>query len=77
MSFHFSITLKEIPPSFLHHRNMFYDDRWIDKQIAGFTKWLNFILTPPEEEDVASKVKKGQCGVISAAYDLIKSIQCN
>ena len=29
---------------------MYYDDRWVEKQTAGFTKWLNFVLTPPEEE---------------------------
>ena len=27
-------------------RNQFYDERLIDKQERGLTKWLNFILTP-------------------------------
>ncbi|KAK4314215.1 hypothetical protein Pmani_014496 [Petrolisthes manimaculis] len=43
-------------------RNMYYDDRWVEKQVAGFTRWLNFILTPPEEEDTASKVKTVDMG---------------
>ncbi|KAK3864993.1 hypothetical protein Pcinc_029350 [Petrolisthes cinctipes] len=43
-------------------RNMYYDDRWVEKQVAGFTRWLNFILTPPEEEDTASKIKTVDMG---------------
>ncbi|XP_064085412.1 abnormal spindle-like microcephaly-associated protein homolog [Macrobrachium nipponense] len=54
--------------SIVHHpnpfaaKNVYYDSRWIDKQILGFTKWLNFILTPPEEEDVAEAMKKVDMG---------------
>ncbi|XP_068096155.1 abnormal spindle-like microcephaly-associated protein [Hyperolius riggenbachi] len=29
-------------------KNMFYDERWIEKQERGFTWWLNFILTPDD-----------------------------
>ncbi|KAM5302162.1 abnormal spindle-like microcephaly-associated protein [Glossophaga mutica] len=29
-------------------RNMFYDERWKEKQQQGFTWWLNFILTPDD-----------------------------
>ncbi|KAM5237781.1 abnormal spindle-like microcephaly-associated protein [Ctenodactylus gundi] len=29
-------------------KNMFYDERWKEKQEQGFTWWLNFILTPDE-----------------------------
>ncbi|XP_044528741.1 abnormal spindle-like microcephaly-associated protein [Gracilinanus agilis] len=29
-------------------RNMFYDERWKEKQEQGFTWWLNFILTPDD-----------------------------
>ncbi|MPC13772.1 Abnormal spindle-like microcephaly-associated [Portunus trituberculatus] len=59
--------IKAAKTNIVHHpnpfaaKNMYYDDRWVEKQIAGFTKWLNFILTPPEDEDVAASVKKGQC----------------
>ncbi|XP_053098954.1 abnormal spindle-like microcephaly-associated protein [Hemicordylus capensis] len=27
-------------------KNMFYDERWKEKQQRGFTWWLNFVLTP-------------------------------
>ncbi len=27
-------------------RNIYYDERWVQKQENGFKKWLNFILTP-------------------------------
>ena len=27
-------------------RNIYYDERWVQKQESGFVKWLNFILTP-------------------------------
>ncbi|KAG8516120.1 Abnormal spindle-like microcephaly-associated protein, partial [Galemys pyrenaicus] len=29
-------------------KNMFYDERWKEKQEKGFTWWLNFILTPDD-----------------------------
>ncbi|KAA0190021.1 hypothetical protein HAZT_HAZT001707 [Hyalella azteca] len=38
--------------------NMFYDNRWVEKQTAGFTRWLNFVLTPPEEENTAAASDK-------------------
>eukprot|EP00794_Sanderia_malayensis_P015899 gene15899-17499_t len=31
-------------------RNMFYDERWIEKQEKGFKNWLNYVLTPPEDD---------------------------
>ena len=27
-------------------RNVYYDERWVEKQESGFKKWLNFVLTP-------------------------------
>ena len=30
-------------------KNMYYDERWMEKQERGFVNWLNFILTPAEE----------------------------
>ncbi|CAL1537151.1 unnamed protein product [Lymnaea stagnalis] len=30
-------------------RNMYYDERWVEKQERGFVQWLNFVLTPPDE----------------------------
>ena len=37
-------------------RNLYYDEKWVQKQEAGFLKWLNFILTPDhmDGEDDAS-----------------------
>lgn len=29
-------------------KNMFYDERWKEKQEQGFTWWLNYILTPDD-----------------------------
>ena len=30
-------------------RNVYYDERWMEKQERGFVRWLNFVLTPPDE----------------------------
>ncbi|KAK3735717.1 hypothetical protein QZH41_010154 [Actinostola sp. cb2023] len=30
-------------------KNMYYDERWIEKQEQGFARWLNFMLTPPDD----------------------------
>jgi hypothetical protein len=38
-------------------RNMYYDERWMEKQERGFVKWLNFVLTPPEMYFDAKKQK--------------------
>ncbi|RXM34307.1 Abnormal spindle-like microcephaly-associated protein-like [Acipenser ruthenus] len=29
-------------------KNMFYDERWIEKEEQGFTWWINYILTPDD-----------------------------
>lgn len=40
-------------------KNMYYDERWMEKQERGFVTWLNFVLTPPEEQQIdARKPKK-------------------
>ncbi|GFR71371.1 abnormal spindle-like microcephaly-associated protein homolog [Elysia marginata] len=38
-------------------RNMYYDERWMEKQERGFVQWLNFVLTPPDEYVAATKAK--------------------
>ncbi|BFZ20292.1 hypothetical protein BsWGS_23331 [Bradybaena similaris] len=39
-------------------KNMYYDERWMEKQERGFVQWLNFVLTPPDEYvAVANKAK--------------------
>ena len=40
-------------------RNMFYDERWKEKQQQGFTWWLNFILTP-DDLTVKTSVSEGR-----------------
>ena len=35
-------------------RNMYYDDKWVEKQERGFTRWLNFMLTPQHQEDAST-----------------------
>ncbi|XP_070581728.1 abnormal spindle-like microcephaly-associated protein homolog [Ptychodera flava] len=37
-------------PNLYAAQNMFYDERWMDKQERGFSKWLNYVLTPDEIE---------------------------
>ncbi|VDI49418.1 abnormal spindle-like microcephaly-associated protein [Mytilus galloprovincialis] len=38
-------------------KNMYYDERWMQKQERGFVHWLNFVLTPPDEYQQTTKVK--------------------
>lgn len=47
--------------------NMFYDNRWVEKQTAGFSRWLNFVLTPPDEENTATSSKVEIKGLWAAA----------
>ena len=43
--------------SVVHHpnpfasRNIYYDEKWVEKQERGFSKWLNFFLTPQLLDD--------------------------
>lgn len=39
-------------------KNMFYDERWKEKQQQGFTWWLNFVLTP-DDLTVRTSVSEG------------------
>ena len=38
-------------------KNIYFDERWMEKQERAFTQWLNFVLTPSdlEQESVAPK----------------------
>ncbi|XP_034035336.1 abnormal spindle-like microcephaly-associated protein [Thalassophryne amazonica] len=38
-------------------KNMFYDERWIEKQERGFTWWINYVLTP-DDFKVSTEVTK-------------------
>ncbi|XP_068599542.1 abnormal spindle-like microcephaly-associated protein [Brachionichthys hirsutus] len=39
-------------------KNMFYDERWAEKQERGFTWWINYVLTP-DDFKVNTEVAKG------------------
>lgn len=43
-------------------KNMFYDERWIEKQERGFSWWMNYVLTP-DDFKVATEVTKGVVSV--------------
>ncbi|CAD5121822.1 DgyrCDS10292 [Dimorphilus gyrociliatus] len=56
-------------------KNMYYDERWIDKQEAGFKRWLNFVLTPSAEEQVDTKkplVDRGQLNITTNHEKTVK-----
>ncbi|XP_061184440.1 abnormal spindle-like microcephaly-associated protein homolog [Saccostrea echinata] len=38
-------------------KNIYYDERWMEKQERGFSHWLNFILTPSTEMGNNTKCK--------------------
>lgn len=46
------LALNKPSKSIVHHpnpfasRNQYYDEKWVEKQERGFSKWLNFFLTP-------------------------------
>ncbi|XP_014667741.1 PREDICTED: abnormal spindle-like microcephaly-associated protein homolog [Priapulus caudatus] len=44
-------------------KNMYFDERWMKKQELGFTRWLNFVLTPPAELD-GGDLKKVDAGML-------------
>lgn len=56
----FSPHLQAIPrhPMPFAAKNMFYDERWIEKQERGFTWWINYVLTP-DDFKVNTEVAKG------------------
>ncbi|KAK3088489.1 hypothetical protein FSP39_019813 [Pinctada imbricata] len=43
-------------------KNMYYDERWMEKQERGFTHWLNFLLTPTEEYQLSYNKTKVDAG---------------
>lgn len=44
-------------------KNMFYDERWKEKQQRGFTWWLNFVLTP-DDFNVKTNTSQGKSTLI-------------
>ncbi|XP_028394821.1 abnormal spindle-like microcephaly-associated protein homolog [Dendronephthya gigantea] len=47
-------------------KNMYYDEKWMEKQERGFVQWLNHVLTPPDE----LVVSEGSC--IFSPYETTK-----
>ena len=54
-------------------KNMYYDERWMEKQERGFVKWLNFVLTPPDEHVEAMKPQKGT-SILFSVFVLLKYV---
>jgi abnormal spindle-like microcephaly-associated protein len=46
---------------------MYYDERWMEKQENGFKKWLNFVLTPPEDFETTAHPGQMDVGKLWAA----------
>lgn len=53
-------------------KNMFYDERWIEKQENAFTYWINYVLTP-DDFKVNTEVAKGK-GLFRARYHFLHAI---
>ena len=49
ISMEFSTSATPKHPMPFAARNVYYDERWMEKQERGFVRWLNFVLTPPDE----------------------------
>lgn len=56
--------LKGIPrhPMPFVAKNLFYDERWKEKQQRGLTWWLNFVLTP-DDFTVKTNTSPGKTGL--------------
>lgn len=50
-------------------KNMFYDERWKEKQQRGFTWWLNFVLTP-DDFKVKTNTSQGKSTIILSSHFL-------
>ncbi|XP_074524073.1 abnormal spindle-like microcephaly-associated protein [Halichoeres trimaculatus] len=49
-------------------KNMFYDERWIEKQERGFTWWINYVLTP-DDFKVNTEVKVNAVSIALGGHD--------
>ncbi|XP_040896643.1 abnormal spindle-like microcephaly-associated protein isoform X2 [Toxotes jaculatrix] len=49
-------------------KNMFYDERWIEKQERGFTWWINYVLTP-DDFKVNTEVAKVSAASLAMVND--------
>ncbi|XP_058890747.1 abnormal spindle-like microcephaly-associated protein isoform X2 [Acipenser ruthenus] len=46
-------------------KNMFYDERWMEKEEQGFTWWINYILTP---DDFKVNTEVSKVNAVSLVY---------
>lgn len=53
-------------------KNMFYDERWIEKQESGFTWWMNYVLTP-DDFKVNTEVTKGNMLMIERESSVFRN----
>ena len=58
------LALNKPSKTVVHHpnpfasRNTYYDEKWVEKQERGFSKWLNFFLTPQLLDDGESAMPR-------------------
>lgn len=58
-------------------KNMYYDERWLEKQERGFVNWLNFILTPAEEyQNSNTKAKSKYFVLLGVEFSSIYTLKC-
>uniref|UniRef100_A0A671VR07 Assembly factor for spindle microtubules n=1 Tax=Sparus aurata TaxID=8175 RepID=A0A671VR07_SPAAU len=50
-------------------KNMFYDERWIEKQERGFTWWLNHVLTPDDFKVNTEVAKVNAASIVLGSDD--------
>ncbi|XP_067661837.1 abnormal spindle-like microcephaly-associated protein homolog [Haliotis asinina] len=54
-------------------KNMYYDERWMEKQDRGFVHWLNFVLTPPDEYNYVVNKTRVDAGTLNTD---LKTLAC-
>ncbi|XP_051231670.1 abnormal spindle-like microcephaly-associated protein isoform X2 [Dicentrarchus labrax] len=50
-------------------KNMFYDERWIEKQERGFTWWINYVLTPDDFKVNTEVAKVNAVSIVMGSDD--------
>ncbi|XP_038571070.1 abnormal spindle-like microcephaly-associated protein [Micropterus salmoides] len=50
-------------------KNMFYDERWIEKQERGFTWWINYVLTPDDFKVNTEVAKVNTVSIVMGSDD--------
>ncbi|XP_035509967.1 abnormal spindle-like microcephaly-associated protein [Morone saxatilis] len=50
-------------------KNMFYDERWIEKQERGFTWWINYVLTPDDFKVNTEVAKVNAVSIVMGSND--------